>query len=141
VPVKVLRDGKEMNMDITVKELPGSEEMAKGNANGGESSDALNGVGVADIDGRAKEQMNLPANIKGAMVTNVDQDSAAFEAGLRPGDVILEINRKPVQTANDAVKLTENLKDKKILLKVWTGGSGNGISGSHYLVVDENKAG
>jgi len=141
VPVKVLRDGKEMNMDITVKELPGSEEMAKGNANGGESSDALNGVGVADIDGRAKEQMNLPVNIKGAMVTNVDQDSAAYEAGLRPGDVILEINRKPVQTADDAVKLTENLKDKKILLKVWTGGNGNGISGSHYLVVDENKAG
>ncbi len=32
-------------------------------------------------------------------------------------------------------------KDKKILLKVWTGGNGNGISGSHYLVVDENKAG
>jgi len=39
------------------------------------------------------------------------------------------------------VKLTENLKDKKILLKVWTGGNGNALSGSHYLVVDENKAG
>jgi len=36
VPVKVLRDGKEMNMDITVKELPGSEEMAKANENGGQ---------------------------------------------------------------------------------------------------------
>ena len=120
--------------------MPGSEDLAKANENGGESSDALNGVGVSDIDGRAKE-MNLPANIKGAMVTSVDQDSAAYESGLRPGDVILEINRKPVHTADDAVKFTENLKDKKILLKVWTGGNGNALSGSHYLVVDENKAG
>jgi len=141
VPVKVLRDGKEVTMDVTVKELPGSEELAKANENGGESSDALNGVGVTDIDGRAKEQMNLPANIKGAVVTTVDENSAAYESGLRPGDVILEINRKPVHTADDAVKFTENLKDKKILLKVWTGGNGNALSGSHYLVVDENKAG
>ena len=56
------------------------------------------------------------------MVTDVDQDSAAYEAGLRPGDVIEEINHKPVQNAEDAVKLTENMKEKKILLKIWSNG-------------------
>jgi serine protease Do len=67
----------------------------------------------------------------------VDQDSPAFEAGLRPLDVIEEINHKPVKSAEDAVKLTENVKDKRTLLKVWS--SAGNRSGSHYVVVDESK--
>jgi serine protease Do len=59
----------------------------------------------------------------------------AFEAGLREGDVIREINRKPVTAAKDAVAMTRQLKDKTILLRVWSKG------GSRYLVVDETQAG
>ena len=47
------------------------------------------------------------------MVTDVDQDSPAYQAGIRPGDVIEEINHHPVRNADDAVKLTENVKEKK----------------------------
>jgi serine protease Do len=57
---------------------------------------------------------------------------ASRETRLKPGDVILEINRKPVKTADEAVKLTENVTDKTTLLRVWSGG------GSRYLVVDES---
>jgi serine protease Do len=133
VPVKVLRDGKEKTIELTVKELPGSEKLAKADKEEDTSSDTLNGVTVSDIDATAKRQLDLPNNVKGAVITNVDQDSAAYEAGLRPGDVIEEINRKPVQSADDAVKLTENVKSKKTLLKVWSKG------GSRYLVVNEEK--
>ncbi len=73
--------------------------------------------------------------MNGALVTEVNPNSAAFEAGLREGDVILEINRKPVKSAEDAVQLTDNAKDKRTLLRVWSKG------GSRYVVVDENKAG
>ncbi len=135
VPVKILRNGKEQTIQLTVRELPGSEQLAKNDNKSGDSSDSLNGVTVSDIDPRAAQQMNLPKELKGAVVTDVDQDSAAYDAGLRPGAVIQEINHKPVQSANDAVKFTENLKSKKVLLKVWNDG------GSHYVVVDESKAG
>ncbi len=135
VPVQIMRDGKKETLSLTVKELPGSEQIAKDDSNSKDNSDSLNGVTVSDIDGRARNQLELPQNIKGAVITEVDQDSAAYEAGLRPGDVIVEINRKPVTNADQAVKLTENVKNKTVLVKVWSKG------GSRYVVVDENKVG
>jgi serine protease Do len=134
VPVKILRDGKPMTLNVTVKELPG-EQVAKNENSETNPGDTLDGVTVGDIDQSSRHQFGMPVNAKGALVTNVNQDSAAYEAGLRPGDVIEEINRKSVQNADDAVKLSENIKDKTILLKVWSKG------GSHYVVVDESKAG
>ena len=135
VPVKIIRDGHEKTLNLTIKELPGSEQLAKGDDASGSASDALNGVTVADIDPQVKSQLKLPENLKGAIVTQVEQDSAAYEAGLRPGDVVEEINRKPVTNAEDAVRLTEHVKEKVNLLKIWSKG------GSHYVVVDESKAG
>jgi serine protease Do len=134
VPLKVLRDGKTKSLEVTVKELPGTEMLSKNNSDDADNSgEALVGVAVADVDAAAKQQFNLPANVNGAVVTQVDPNSAAFEAGLREGDVIQEINRKPVKGAEDAVQLTDNVKDKRTLLRVWSKG------GSRFVVVDENK--
>jgi serine protease Do len=88
------------------------------------------------VDSNVREQFDIPRDVKGAVVTDVDPDSASYAAGLRPGDVVLEIDRKAVSNAEEAVKLSENIKNKSsILLRVWSKG------GSHYLVVDESKVG
>ena len=133
--VKILRDGSEQSLDVKVKELPGSDQLARGDASPKQDDDTLQGVAVDNLDGQAREQFKIPPHVKGAIVTQVDANSAAAEAGLKPGDVITEINRHPVKDADDAVKLTEHAKDRTTLLRVWSG------NGSHYLVVDENKAG
>jgi serine protease Do len=65
--------------------------------------------------------------------------SAAADQGLKAGNVIIEINKQPVKSADDAVKLTTNPKDRVTLLRVWSN-EGNSWT-SHYLVVDETKAG
>jgi serine protease Do len=135
VAVKLLRDGSTKNFEVTIKELPGTETLAKNDAKKDSDEGTLNGVTVSDIDAQARQQFNLPGNVKGVVVTDVAPDSAAAEAGLKPGDVIQEINRKPVKTAEEAVKLTETPKDKTSLLRVWSKG------GSHWVVVDESKAG
>ena len=139
VPVDLLRDGERITLKVTVKEQPGAKESASAQTTDENSNESLKGVGVADLDSATRSQYGVPANIHGAVVTTVEQDSVAFESGLRPGDVILEINRKAVKGAEDAVHLTENLKDKTILLKVWSRQNGN--AGTHFLVVDESKAG
>jgi len=133
VPVKFLRDGKTETVHVKLKAAPGTEALAK--AEGSESGDngTLNGVTVADLDRTARQQLNTPESLKGAVITEVQPDSAAAEAGLRPGDVIQEINRQPVKNAGEAVKLTEHPESKTTLLRIWRQG------GSHYLVVDESQ--
>jgi serine protease Do len=135
VDVTVLRDGSPETLSVRVKELPGSEAVAKNDDNNSDTSDTLKGVAVTDLDSQARQQFSIPEKVKGAVVTQVDPGSAAAEAGLKPGDVIMEINRHSVKDADDAVKLTEHVKDKTTLLRVWSG------DGSRFVVVDESHAG
>ena len=134
VSMKILRDGATKTLDVTVGEMPGTETVAK-NDNKAEAEDTgtLNGVAVTDLDAAARRQLNVPANIRGVVVSEVDPNSASAEAGLRAGDVIQEINRKAVRTAQEAIKLTEHVTDKTTLLRVWRDG------GSRFVVVDESN--
>jgi serine protease Do len=136
VPVKVLRDGSTKTLNVAVKEMPGTEQTSNNNGSSkGEDNGTLNGVAVTDLDRQNRQQFDLPNTVKGVVITEVDPSSPAAEAGLKPGDVIQEINRKPVKTADEAVKMTESTKDKVTLLRIWRNGN------SHFVVVDESKAG
>ena len=133
VPMKIWRDGSTKTLDIMIKQLPGSEQLAQTGNESSHDTGTLNGVAVSDLDQDMRQQFNLPANVKGAVITEVKSESAAAEAGLKPGEVIQEINHHPVKSADDAIRLTENATDKHTLLRVWDNG------GSHYVVVDESK--
>jgi serine protease Do len=134
VPMTVLRDGKTMSLNVTVQELPG-EKVADATPAANGADDALHGVGVADLDQATREQLKVPSQIKGTVVTQVEEDSAAYEAGLRQGDVITEINHQPIKNAEQATAVCEKPTNKVSLVKVWS------RSGSRYVVVDESKAG
>ncbi|MGD0811997.1 MAG: DegQ family serine endoprotease [Verrucomicrobiota bacterium] len=135
VKLQVLRDNSTKTLEVRLKELPGSDKLAQNDGGDEDKSATLQGVGVTDIDSQARQQLNIPAHVKGVLVTQVDPDSAAAEAGLKQGDVIMEINRHEVTSAGDAVRLTEHPKDRTTLLHVWS------EKGSRYMVVDETKAG
>ena len=136
VPVEVLRNGSTKNLELTVGQLPGTDKLAQNNNSGTEKdTGTLQGVGVSDLDNAARQQFNIPHNVQGALITDVKPDSAAAQAGIKPGDVIESINRHPVKNAEQAVELTQNASDKRTLLRIWSEG------GSHYVVVDESQTG
>ena len=141
VTLRLLRDGKEQSLTATLGELPKEAPARNGSAHPGErgqsKTDALDGVEVGDLDAQARHEADLPVNVRGALVTKVAEDSNAAEAGLRAGDVIIEINRQPVHSADDAVALSEQGKGDRILLRVWRGGEGGG--GMLFLSVDNTK--
>jgi len=144
VTMKLLRgDSGHKPAEKTVTATLGTlhpEDLASGNRQMGPAEeentsgqDALDGVEVTDVDSSARRQLNVPANINGALVTSVEPDSNSAEAGLHQGDVILEIDRHAVRTADDAVELAKQAKGKRVGLRIWREG------GSLLLSVNNSK--
>jgi serine protease Do len=106
VPVKVLRDGKERTFNVRVEELNLDAEANRQADAGTPGGDTGAGFGITlnNVTPEMAQEFELPANARGAIVTEVDPDSPAARV-LQPGDVILQVNRKPVANAGDASAL------------------------------------
>ena len=111
VRLKVLRDKESHEFTVKIAEL--KEEEAS--ENGGSSSEDL-GLAVQTLTPELSENLNLDKTLKGVVVTQVEPGSPAGEAGLRRGDVILEVNRKPVKTASAYQKIVREAGKGKSLL-------------------------
>jgi serine protease Do len=130
---KLLRNGKERTVEVQLAEMPTertlSGMMRRGSPELNNSSEVLPGVEIGDLDARARRQFNVPQHVRGPVVTSVDPESPAAEE-LNPGDVILEIERNPVATADEALQLSADMNPGKKLLRVWSRGS------AKYVFVD-----
>jgi serine protease Do len=115
--------------------MPGKSHETVADSDGAESNlgDALTGVAVTVIDAAARRQFNLLANLRGALITNVDPASAAYQTGLRPGDVLQQIDLRVVTTAADAMYASRNAKYSQVLVWLWSQG------GSRFMVIEERK--
>jgi serine protease Do len=133
VQLGVNRNGENKTFEVTLGNLPENKVAQADEQSGSAKTEALAGVGVADLDQNTRAEFNIPAQVQGAIITEVAPDSAAYQAGLRKGDVITELNRKPIKSAEDAVAYTEKPASSQTLVKVWT------KEGSHYLTVDESS--
>lgn len=108
VPVKVIRDGHEKDLTVTIGEQPEPTKIAK--AETGETDFAFAGVAVQDLDRDTAKELGLKGKGQGVVVTKIDPDSGAEKAGLMPGDVIREINRQPVRSVKDFEKVSSSVK-------------------------------
>jgi serine protease Do len=125
VELGILRNGQPMTLSATVGQYnkPATEVAEIGSGQGAANTGKL-GLSVDDLTPDARQQLNLPADVHGAAIANVRPGSPAEDAGLQPGDVVVEVNRKPVMSAEQfasAVRATPAGKD--ILLLVWSKGN------------------
>jgi serine protease Do len=125
VDLTVWRDGQTVHLNPTTGELPSDERQAsreggEGDHNGNAQKAKL-GIGLASLNPALAERIGVNPKVKGAVVTSVRDGSPAQEAGLQQGDVIVEVDRKPVQTADDAVRTLSNQRNGGHLLRVQRG--------------------
>ncbi|MFI5337015.1 MAG: Do family serine endopeptidase, partial [Opitutales bacterium] len=134
IEIHYVRDGKEATLKVRLGELS-PQPLAGGGPAGPNGGDVgvLNGVGVTDLTAEYRAQLHCPPELAGALISDVDPNSASARAGLQQGDVILELDRKRVRNADDAVKSSEAIKGPKVLVLFWREGV------RHFLVVDESK--
>lgn len=138
VSLKVLRDERPLNLQVTLGEQPKEGLTRAGLRPGwfgrrsGDAAGPLDGVTVDDLTPQLRERYGIPPEIKGAVVTDVAPDCPA--AGkLKPGCVIMEIDRKPVRSADEAVELSGRIRGDSVLLRIWVDG------GTRYVVVPARK--
>ncbi|SDT85984.1 serine protease Do [Verrucomicrobium sp. GAS474] len=138
VSMKVLRDGKEKSLTVVLKEQkPTASNDRPDNGGGSDAAPAATqkffaGVEIDDFDDDARRNfsaIHYPDTIKnGAIVVSVADDSPAAPSdgkqGLVPGDVILQVEKKDVRSAREAIEAAKSAKGSKdgVLLRVWSRG-------------------
>jgi serine protease Do len=128
VKLDIWRDGKVQPFTVTLGELPKDKETAESSDDN--SSGEIQGIDVQDLTPEISQQLNLPSGTHGVVVTSVDPASAAAAAGINRGDLIQEINHKPVNSASQYKQLMSNAGTQPILLLINRGGITN------YVVVE-----
>jgi serine protease Do len=120
--LKVIRDGREIDVPVVLGEQP-SERRAAGSPAAPEPERALEGVAVSNLTPQIRRQLDLPAGVTGVVVVRVDPGSPAAEAGLRRGDVIQEVNRRPVTSVSEFERAVRQSGREPLLLLVYREGS------------------
>jgi serine protease Do len=126
VPVKVVRDKKDKTLDVKVEELDLEAEGSR-SADADEAEDGNTGAGfgmtLGNLTSEMSRRLRLPAGTSGAVVTDVDPNGSAARALLQPGDVILEVNRKPVASAAEASRALQQVESgRSAFFLIWRRG-------------------
>ncbi|MGQ0811808.1 MAG: DegQ family serine endoprotease [Nitrospiraceae bacterium] len=121
VAIKVLRDKRPRTIEVTIGEQPKNVAQA-GNEESGESvspTGLLSDMEVREPTEELAGRFGLKSSDRGVLVVRVKQGSRAEEIGVKEGDLILEINRKPVASLKVFERLASGLpKDQPVLLLI-----------------------
>jgi serine protease Do len=126
VKLGVLRGKERRDVDAVLGEMPAEQQRTQGAS---QSPTGRIGLQVAPITPDIARKLDLPEGANGVVVTGVDPGSRAAEAGLKPGDVVQEIDRKPVRQPEDVRRALEKNGTQPHLMLVYRDGF------THYVAI------
>ena len=120
IKLDVIRDGKSTTIPVTLEAMGSRDKVARTDTN---REKPRWGLGLQDLSPDLRQELRAPADIQGAVVANVEPGSSAENAGIQRGDVILEVNRKPVHSSQDVQQALGAVpKGQDALVLVWSNG-------------------
>ena len=127
VPITVYRDKQRKSLNITVDELDlAAEQGGQATREEPRSAPTATGFGM-EVDAVSPEraqELELPRGQGGAVITRVERNSPASNAGLAPNDVILQVNRQPVTSVAQVTRELQRVASgETVFLLVWRDGS------------------
>ena len=123
IALGVIRDGRPEALELTVGQFHGNSEEASNDSPDGPQSGKL-GLAVSNLTPETRQQFNVPDQVHGVVVENVRPASPADDAGIQPGDIILEVDRKPADSASQfATEVHQDKDGKDLLMLVWSKGN------------------
>jgi serine protease Do len=125
VRLTVVRSGAQQIVEVAVAELADREQAARPSAVPAPTRERPGPLGLALVDAtpETSRTLGLGTGFQGAIVADVAPGGQAAEAGLRPGDVVLEVNRRPVRSARDVIAAVQQAGDSDVVLLVNRRGS------------------
>ncbi|MBF0369605.1 MAG: DegQ family serine endoprotease [Magnetococcales bacterium] len=121
VQMVVIRDGQKRTLGVKIAVLSEKTKSTKDPEQGGESSLGLTVHPLSDL---LRERLDLAPDTQGVVVAEVDKESSAFDAGLRAGDLISEINRQPIRSLGDFRKAVSKVtKGQPVLMLIQRDGA------------------
>src|SRR5271155_1558263 len=120
IHLDVIRDGKTVTVPVTLEAMGANPGSATARSEHGKSRW---GLSLGDVSSAARDQMQIPGDVHGAVVEDAQPGSPADNAGLQRGDVIVEVNRHSQQSAADVSQALSNIpKGQDALVLVWSNG-------------------
>ncbi len=132
VPIKVLRNRQERTLSVTVEQLDLDAEnqtaqTRRGNNQRDDNTETQGsgfGLTLSNLTPQIARRLQLPSGRGGALISDVDPDGPAAQSGVRAGDVILQVNRKPVSNAADAARELQSVGSGRLAqILLWRGDS------------------
>ena len=121
--VTIARDGAARDVPVVLLEAAASGTTEAGERGSAETDgrSAL-GISVSPLTPELANRLDVPKGVTGVVVQDVNPDGRAADAGLQPGDVIQQVNRQPVQTADELRTAVRRNPGKPALLLISRGG-------------------
>jgi len=125
VKVDILRNGKSETITLTIGTMPAEEQKMIS-----PKKETNWGMAVQELTPQLAEQLGLESGTTGVVISDIESGSPASDAGLRPGDLIREMNRKGIENLDDySQALNQAKKGDNLLLLIKRG------SGALYVVL------
>jgi len=120
IKLDVIRDGKNTTVPITLEAMGSRDKVASETSS---KEKPRWGLALQDLSPDLRQELQAPSDVRGAVVGNVEPGSSAENAGIQRGDVILEVNRKPVGSAQDVQQALSSVpQGQDALVLVWSRG-------------------
>jgi len=118
VDVEIVRDGERQTVKIKLGRLEESEAKSASADTDEQTGDtplteaSVLGMAIREINEEARAEFGLADGISGVVIAEVEQNSSAFEQGIRPGDVIAEVDQQSVSNPSEVLDLVNGLKEQ-----------------------------